>query len=68
MTGASAQSKPTARIWRRMTSAISSTASGSHVAASPIAVGKCVKPRETTPLRASLWKIAGIPRRVSVTR
>jgi hypothetical protein len=35
-------------------------ASGSHVAARPIAVGKYVKCGATTPFRASLWKIAGI--------
>ena len=68
MTGARAWSRPTARIWRRMMSAISSTASGSHVAASPMEVGKAVKCGATTPLIASLWKIAGILRRVSVTR
>lgn len=68
MTGASAWSMPTAHIWRRMMSAISSTAAGSHVAASPIEVGKAVKWGATTPLIASLWKIAGILSRVSVTR
>jgi hypothetical protein len=31
-------------------------------------VGKAVKPAATTPLSASLWKIAGTFRRVSVTR
>jgi hypothetical protein len=68
MTGASAWSRPTARIWRRMRSAISSVASGSQVAASPIEVGKAVKWGATTPLIASLWKIAGILSRVSVIR
>ncbi len=59
---------PTDRIWHRMMSAISWTASGSQVAASPIGVGKAVKLGATTPFNASLWKIAGILRRVSVTR
>lgn len=68
MTGASAWSSPTARIWRRMISAIASTAAGSRAAASPIEVGKAVKCGATTPLIASLWKIAGIFSRVSVTR
>jgi hypothetical protein len=68
MTGASAWNMPTARIWRRMMSAISSVAAGSHVAASPIDVGNAVKWGATTPLIASLWKIAGILSRVSVTR
>jgi hypothetical protein len=45
-------------------SAISCVAAGSHVAASPIEVGNCVKCGETTPLIASLWKIAGILSRV----
>jgi hypothetical protein len=59
---------PTDRSWRRMMSAISSTASGSQVAASPIGVGNAVKLGATTPFNASLWKIAGILRRVEVTR
>ena len=59
MTGASAWSMPTARIWRRMMSAIASVDAGSHVAASPIEVGNAVKWGATTPLIASLWKMAG---------
>jgi hypothetical protein len=51
-----------------MMSAISSTAVGSHVAASAMGVGKAVKWGATTPLIASLWKIAGIFMRVSVTK
>jgi hypothetical protein len=51
-----------------MMSAISCTAAGSQVAARPIGVGKAEKCAATTPFSASLWKIAGILRRVSVTR
>jgi hypothetical protein len=43
-----------------MMSAISCTAAGSQVAASPIGVGKAEKCGETTPLSVSLWKVAGI--------
>ena len=56
------------RICSRMSSAISSTASGFQVAASAIAVGNDVKPGATTPFSASLWKIAGMPARVFSTR
>jgi hypothetical protein len=54
-------------IWRRMMSAIASVA-GFQIAASPIELGDAVKWGATTPLVASLWKIAGILSRVSVTR
>jgi hypothetical protein len=51
-----------------MMSAIASVAAGSQVAARPIDVGNAVKCGATTPLMASLWKIAGTLSRVSVTK
>ena len=67
-TGERARRPPTARTWRPMTSATSSTSAGSHVEARPMACGKFVAPGAIKPDRASSWARAGMPRRVRSSR